>query len=786
MKKRRSLLLVYILVFVFAFAGCAKDASKTSDSYVEGVESQFIEKQSKDLLYFDTNDEGLNVFLNDYFRRNFRFDDDRLGFLSLGNSPFFDKEWETQSLLWFDSTGNVVNDDRHQLILDCLEKIPIDKNGYVWCNYPVLQPNVGPLSSITKYNWAFPDAGNSNGYSKYYEFNSNGNVQNFTSDLAEMTTQNGLLVMSDNSGKSELTLYSPVGNAPNYQNIRAFHAPIIDVDIRIYDNNNLGTESDIEDIYFYWKRVGDADWSEERMISQKEYGVIPIEEFPSSVQENFFFLVYQHPLWGTDESTRIAEFKFVLRAKPGKTLNVDWNVNYIRFNYDARHIDNNAILISSAKTYFEYTNDSEFLERNLDRLRKSMQFILNNVNQDGLLDLSGFVGHDGLSGQGHGIGQGYYDIIGVPPVDLSANINYYKALQAMAYLEKMAAIENITIGQTTVVSPDNTTLVNYGETVDSLNGRAEALKIKMRDYFWNEEKGRFVEGYVNGEEFDYGYTPFNMEMIYFGIATEEQAVKVMDWISGKRIVESDMASGDSSQYSVGEDIYAFEFAPRISTVKNTWNWVFNLGLPFNLPFGDQIQDGGSTIFISFYDFMARKEVYGIDDAFARLKEIQAWYQKILDYNEEYGAGEGERFYRDYYESQGLYLQGAGTSAGIGLDSEFVESAILYNVVPFGIFNLASETPGVLTVAPTLPEKLKYFTLENLMFNGVKYDCKVTDRYVAIDNVRNDDGKELYVEVKFPTKKGKSMRYNGKGVASYVSGEYTCAKVPLANGVVEYK
>ena len=48
-------------------------------------------------------------------------------------------------------------------------------------------------------------------------------------------------------------------------------------------------------------------------------------------------------------------------------------------------------------------------------------------------------------------------------------------------------------------------------------------------------------------------------MYYYGIAKDAQAKSIMDWISGKRIIEKDKNG------SQGEDIYFFELAPRVNT-----------------------------------------------------------------------------------------------------------------------------------------------------------------------------------------------------------------------------
>ena len=85
----------------------------------------------------------------------------------------------------------------------------------------------------------------------------------------------------------------------------------------------------------------------------------------------------------------------------------------------------------------------------------------------------------------------------------------------------------------------------------------------------------------------------------------------MSWIDGTRIVD-----GDDSQ---GEDIYFFQFAPRLHTkdAAGSSNSVVELKT-----FGTDIQNGGSSIHVAYYDLIARNKVYGVNNSFERFKKIQ--------------------------------------------------------------------------------------------------------------------------------------------------------------------
>ena len=194
-----------------------------------------------------------------------------------------------------------------------------------------------------------------------------------------------------------------------------------------------------------------------------------------------------------------------------------------------------------------------------------------------------------------------------------------------------------------------------------------ALRKSTNDYdktgYWSEETGRFVGGWCDSENkwYDYGYVMWNLEAIYYGVATDEQAKSIMDWISGRRIVEAD-------QYgSQGEDIYFYEFAPRANTYseeKQNDSSIFNGS--FNDPdcyFGEtQIQNGGAVLYLTFFDLMARIGTYGADDAYNRLLGVKDWYMDIYDYyvkSDNYNENP-DRFYWDYYENSQWDSNGDGT------------------------------------------------------------------------------------------------------------------------------
>jgi hypothetical protein len=99
---------------------------------------------------------------------------------------------------------------------------------------------------------------------------------------------------------------------------------------------------------------------------------------------------------------------------------------------------------------------------------------------------------------------------------------------------------------------------------------------------------------------------------------------------------------------------------------------------------------------------------------------------------------------------------------------------------------AREADSALTVAPELPsEGLNYLKLENLLFSGVKYDLAVTNRSVAIDNVRGA-AVGARIKLKFKVGDGFDIYVDGAKANAVREGEYLTATVPFGKLTAEAK
>lgn len=745
-----------LVLMLFSIISCDKKTVILNSDYT-------YTKESDNLLKFSSSDKEFDAFINDYFRRHSGATaDENVYPQELGTSSFFAKEWESMALSWFDNSTASFTNDRSNYIKGWLSNITQDKFGYIWNGIEQLEiPTEDKAGQMFMQGWPFPFYGNPGPSIKAgWSFNSdNGDWK--TSKPSKL--EKGFLTVAANND-SKIIFTSP------FLGISPYYMPFIELDLSLVDTQSFGMDSNIEDIYVEWQY---KDSGVTYSASQKELSTRPVSPIPAVYRQRIYLAMYLDKNWGTDSEREISNLSIVVKAKPNKSFSGEASINYVRCNYDSRQINNSELFITSANNMYQYNQDNEYIKSILPKLRKAMSFYLNCAYDESkaLIDLSKFfVGHDNKVMPGHGIGNGYWDIQVGDTVNLYSNIYFYRALKAMAFIEKMTAKQKIDAEMPTVVGADNKTLVKYNQNADSLNELAEKVKKSIQKNFWNEETGRFCLALNSAQEkLDYGWTTFNLEAVASDIPTSEQAKSVMDWVTGKRIVETDTAKG--------ADIYKWEFAPILNTVDNQdhlyWNWS-------PLPYGAQLQNGGAVLYMSYYDLIARAKVYGINNMYDRFKQIQSWYNKI-----EKAGGKGQRFYYDYYTSleQPIELEGWTGPGQIGLDTVFLENAILYTSIPDSIFNIKIIDNEQIEISPKLPDRLKFFKLENLKFNGIKYDLSVGKTFVQINSVSKENNSKVIVLLNKP-KDAFKVYYNGKLFQDYkVENDKIVATIPLASGKI---
>ena len=745
-------------------------------------------KESDETLKFVSSKADLDFFLNDFFKRHTGVveDGERLNVNSAiagaGNEEFFNQEWISMSYYWFNGTdGAFVNEagiaeDRIAGLNERLTTVPIDDYGYVWSsNDRVRDPYSEISSGEQRMGWPFPN--NDTVSTAHWEFNDSGSDSGSWSSNVSASKNNGLFGATLNNQSSNITFTSNTFSSWTSKKIYTYYAPLLEFEVRIEDVTN------VDDIVVWYTTSSSTSFSDDKKISVKERAFLSydISNATGAYDHILYLPMYAQTAWGESTSVYVKQLKIEIVLKSGTTLSGAVALNYVRPTLDTRMSNNNSIYISSLRTAYDYTGDIDFLVENITRARKAYNFLMQMYDSTRQLKKESYlVGHGGtkesLSGTSlfgysatnksiaSSISQGYWDIMYMPEYDFQSNVYFQKALVDMAYLEQTLTDAGKTVtkslanvktatrggGYSTCAYTKYGTNANKIKTYASNNlGAIQATKEDTNHTgFWDDEKGRFVAGYASGEGkwYDYGYVAWNLEAIYYGIATDYQAGEIMTWLESE------------------DALYDFVFAPRSNTVEGTdmLNGEYS-AKKGKWDFGDNCQYGGAILYTSFYDIMARIQTRGADNAFERLQAIQKWYKEVYDYYVANGSDPYD-FYRYYYDNKGIQCQGVGTNGAVGLDREFLESTLPLASVAYGFFGIDSLDGKTLQVAPEKPSELDFWKMENLLFNDVKYDLKITGNSVQITDVRGSvSGLGLQIVLKYTD--GQSVYVNGVKLSS---------------------
>lgn len=808
------------LAFVFAF-GVACNGGKTGTTFTYA-------KESEELLLFKSSNKELDTFLNDYFKRHSGYIDEK-GLDQKVNSvtagvnakQFFWQEWNSLAYYWYNSY-DAYETDRIEGLRKILSNIPVDDYGYVWQETDAVRPTYSTTNSGEhRMGWPFPTSYNVLG-STSWDFNGEATGWSSRYSVDGEYYDNEAYVLNDTyvtevDGVSSVEFTSPINDYTV-----AYYSPLLEIDLRMYTADC----ENIEDIIVYYTSTESEEWSS---VSVKEKAFMSYE-FTPSYEHIIFLPMYAEENWVSDKKmdTYINQIRVEIKTKDGTDMSGRFALNYVRSTFDTRHSNNNSIFISSLRQDYDYTGDIAFVKENITKARKAINFYMQMYDEARHLnDQAYLVGHDSdktsmdaSDRTAMTLANGYWDVSFMTRFDFQSNVYFYKALADLAYLEEILQQNGVSVdkGAATVKTADrsfHTGTSAYTYTAEELKEIASAVLTELRKPtndtdktgFWSEETGRFVGGYstYDNKWYDYGYTVWNLEAIYYGIATEEQTKAIMDWISGKRIVEKDVYG------SQGEDIYYFEFAPRVNTYSeeeqndlSIFNGSYNNS---QCVFGEtQVQNGGAVMYVTFFDLLARIAAYGADNAYDRLLAIKDWYMDVYDYyvtSENYNKNP-DRFYWDYYQNgawknpknatynlqngiKGTAERGGNANGVLGIDGEFLESFLMISAIPYGFFGIDTSNGDTLKIEPSLPKELTYWRMENLSYNKVKYDLTIMKNALRIDSVRgNSTGIQVQVTLK-TEKKNPAVYVNGKQTNRYaVKDGKVMLIVPLSSVTVEIK
>lgn len=623
------------------------------------------------------------------------------------------REWNALSTLFVDTAANPSGPhDLNAELRQNLLSIPLDDEGYVF-TYDPASPAGEFFPTI---GWPFPDYANSGNESnrelgrrgKAYLWDQRSDTVGWSASGAASSTPgvSGWRVV----GTDEVTVTSPAitGNGTflspwsPYRPMETFHSPYLAL---------LGVPTEYE-VEVNWRLQGQASWLPENSF---------ISPPPASSQAtNRYLPMYRHDQWyGASETNRnVVQLRLILRRTGGGA--VDVTLRRLQSHYDTRQSTNNSTFVLASSRYYNWTGDDDFLLANLPRMRAAMEHMHAGLSGAalGLLEVN-YLGHDGRPsafGQdwGRGIGSNYYDLLPFGHRDAYGTAYYLGAVKAMAAIEAHVAER----GGLGLPAPQR--------SAEALTNLATGITEAVNAYFWSAANGRFV-GAVDTTDtpHDFGFTQVNIEGMFYGFGNPGQRDSIFGWLDGTRTV-----SGDTS---VGADIYAWEFAPRTSTRKNsTWyNWIWP-NSKRNQNFGDQVVDGGGVLYLTFYDVMVRLRHQGADSAYARLSAVTDWYAEV-----EQAGG-----YLAYYANrpglvQGAIVEGEG-EGGLGLHLEFTESTLVPTAFLYGFVGVDAE-PGALVIGPRLPTSLTWAGVDDLHYRGAQWDVRVEREGPRISLTRRSAG-----------------------------------------------
>ena len=312
---------------------------------------------------------------------------------------------------------------------------------------------------------------------------------------------------------------------------------------------------------------------------------------------------------------------------------------------------------------------------------------------------------------------------GLAGAKASVASNYWDAMTAFGYI---SSYENIFFYESIKAYAD--ILEYFGEDSTYYRNLEKLVKEKFNETFWDRTKKRYITS-INSENvtLDFGVTYVNFMAVAAGLADDIKAEAIYAWVDGERIIAGDTSTGD--------DIYgAFKFSARGNTLdvskvtdKNgQWYWWYNAetmspaaGLG---AYGNQMQNGGTIFYTSYYDLLGRSFV-SADNSFARFKTIM----------DEFHIDSLRRNPRTYY---GEYVA--------GVLGEFPESGLVPYTFISNIVGLNATVKG-LEIKSALPSEMEFAGVSEYLYGNRTYSIKV-DKRISVPKVEKYDDGTFFVTV----------------------------------------
>lgn len=363
------------------------------------------------------------------------------------------------------------------------------------------------------------------------------------------------------------------------------------------------------------------------------------------------------------------------------------------------HFDQIPRYIIAVHDFYVWTHDSAFLKQNLPKAEVVMDSYLLEAMRgaDGLATIT-WPDNDGTATSRPST---YMDQIRSGYQVTWINDAFYTALVGLAELEHTA-------WSMSGSAAARSRWQRYEQIADG-------LRSEFQKKLWNPRTSRFVTWIdADGSVHDTGATYANLEAVARGLATESQALQILDQLDSAEAAPTGGGAHKGSTYA-----YQNVFAPRsqlrpFQIPGPEWDqWSVPPDIADDYPYGEQVENGGTAMWWAYYDIMARLRYTGADDAFHRMRCVvdrcaYDSYYLTFDANSK-PARSMNSYGEDWTE--------------VGTNWPFPESGIAILPWIYGFLGLRA-SGDQLTVSPNLPSNITQLGASRIDFNTQELTVQV--------------------------------------------------------------
>lgn len=372
------------------------------------------------------------------------------------------------------------------------------------------------------------------------------------------------------------------------------------------------------------------------------------------------------------------------------------------------HFDQMPRFICAVYNEYMWSRDKVFLSKMMPSLEAILDYLLNSMQgKDGPVICPGE--YNGLPNVG--APSTYMDAIREGHIVAWINAGFYTALQNMAELED---------------------IVGNSEKSRQYKKLTEAFPTVFDKYLWNDSTHRYA-GWrdSNNQLHDAGYTYVNIDALARGLGSASKALDIFDWLSSNQAQPTVKGGHIGSR-----DVYQLVVAPRTNTSRipdadwDPWSHIDRpkLGDSYQYGYGALVEDGGTMLWLNYYDVMARLRWTDADDAWRRLG---AMLNRCAEDPKFLVHGHDHRYDFQPKNARGEHFLELGT------DNPFPESGISGMSMLYGFMGVKPNESG-LEIRPNLPSQLLFAQCSDIAYGGKVCSIRVRrGKIVQITQIGSD-------------------------------------------------